>query len=68
MIANTGTKQLHYKRVGKILRQTMSKVRRHAEANGSYPWGVDEIGAARSAQKFFHFLDGFANCFANYAV
>ena len=31
-----------------------------AQANGSYSWGVHEIGA-RSAQEFFHFLNSFAN-------
>jgi hypothetical protein len=36
-------------------------------SDGSYSWGVDEIGT-RSAQQFFHFLDCFANCTANHVV
>ena len=38
-----------------------------ARTNGSYSWGVHEIGTRR-AQQFFHFLDGSANCTANHVV
>ena len=40
---------------------------RRSTTNGSYSWGIDEI-AARTAQQFFHFLDGSANCTANHVV